>query len=202
MNWGQIKDQFYKKFGDIYTEYFDDSRLSGYFSESYRRVVERQYDMWQESKKNLTMLSDLATTQVSSLSGLTLAKPSNYKYPFSIKLKYTVNGTVYYREAEMERLGKLYDPLDMATYKKPRYYEEGSNLVFLPTQSGDMPSEVTLIYLQEPIPCDLPTTIAVSPLIPVKLQDELILEAVKIASEISKDPEGYQIQENEIKMNP
>ena len=119
----------------------------------------------------------------------------------SLNLKYTVNGYVYYREAEMERLGKLFDPLDLATYKKPRYYEMGNLLEFVATETGDVPTEVTLQYLVEPIPCNLPSSAAVSPLIPDKLVDELILQAVKIACEVSKDPEGYQIQEMELKMN-
>ena len=138
MNWGQIKTQFYIKFGDIYTEYFDDTRLSGFFSEAYRRVVEDQYNIWQNSKKNLTMLSGLMAQQVGApTSPSTLTKPASYKYMLSLNLKYTVNGYVYYREAEMERLGKLFDPLDLATYKKPRYYEMGNLLEFVATETGE-----------------------------------------------------------------
>ena len=202
MTWAEIKTQFYIKWGDIYTEYFDNNRLNGIFTESYRRVVEEQYNIWQNSKKNLTLLSGLMGNLVAApTTPTTLTKPADYKYYISMNLKYTYQSTIYYREAEMERLGSLYNPLDLATVKQPWYYEDDNAFILIPTKEGVNPTEVTLLYLEEPVPCNLNLSPSNSPQIPDFLIDRLILQALRIAAEISGDVEVFQMQSAEEKEN-
>lgn len=199
MNATEAKTRFLLK-NDLYSAYFTDSQISAILNESLRRVIERAVRDAETDTKAGEELSGLEVRVTPGAPTTTTyhTKPADWKYPWSIRLKYVVSGTTYYEKARRGRAGDASDPFEEATVRYPRYSLSDGRIYYEPSGA----SEIDLVYLKEFTPIDITGSPSTDLPVPPKMEDLVIDEAVKVASAIQRDGEMYGVESKEVVENP
>lgn len=187
------------------SDWFNSTEKDDLLTSAQREYVNTRYREFEVDERAVQDLHTLVRTYTQGLggTGIVLSNVTDFLYVASLKGTFNIayGSTTKAKErnikkAQFDDVDDLSrDPFNKATNEYPLYVQDNTQIVIF----SDSPStSLTLRYVKVPTSIDAVNTPNGSPELPENTHRSIVEIAVRKAKAITENPQGYQVQQNEV----